>query len=164
MFFDNIKTIDALKRAYRQMAREHHPDKGGDVEMMKAVNQEYETAFRRIHEEAFADLGSPSDFGVDVDAEWEVERIFIEKIRAVAHLEGITIELAGRWLWVTGNTYPVREVIKTAGFYWARKKRAWYWRPEDAKTRNQKELSLDEIRERHGSKVVKPNPVPSLRS
>ena len=157
MFFSQIKTIEELKAEYKRLAKLHHPDKGGDVSTMQAINEEYEVAFRHLHQDAFDD-------GSDVDAEWEIERIFMEKIQAVSHLQGITIELAGRWLWVTGNTYPARGVIKAAGFFWARKKRAWYWHTPEDRSRNRKELSLEEIRARHGSTVVKPNVVPALTS
>lgn len=37
-------TADEVKAAYRKQARRHHPDLGGDEEMMKAVNQAYEMA------------------------------------------------------------------------------------------------------------------------
>lgn len=37
-------TPDEIKAAYRKQARRHHPDLGGDEEMMKSINQAYETA------------------------------------------------------------------------------------------------------------------------
>jgi len=157
MFFTDVKTIEELKAEYKRLAKLHHPDKGGDVSTMQAVNKEYEVAFERVR---LMEGVSQSD----IDDEIELERIFMEKVQAIAHLQGITIELVGRWLWVTGHTYPVRDIIKAAGFFWARKKRAWYWHAPQDNSRNRKELSLEEIRERHGSTVVKPNVVPSLTS
>jgi len=35
---------DDIKSAYRKQARRHHPDLGGDEEMMKSINQAYELA------------------------------------------------------------------------------------------------------------------------
>ncbi len=35
-----------IKSAYRQQARRHHPDLGGDEEMMKTVNLAYEMLMR----------------------------------------------------------------------------------------------------------------------
>jgi len=35
---------DDIKIAYRKQARRHHPDLGGDEEMMKSINQAYELA------------------------------------------------------------------------------------------------------------------------
>jgi len=37
-------TADDIKAAYRKQARRHHPDLGGDEEMMKSINQAYELA------------------------------------------------------------------------------------------------------------------------
>lgn len=38
----------------------------------------------------------------------------------------IEIELVGSWIWVSGNTYPVKEQLKEAGIFWAGKKKKWY--------------------------------------
>jgi len=35
-------TADELKRAYRRLAQEHHPDKGGNPERFKEVNEAYQ--------------------------------------------------------------------------------------------------------------------------
>lgn len=37
-------TADDIKSAYRKQARRHHPDLGGNEEMMKSINQAYELA------------------------------------------------------------------------------------------------------------------------
>jgi len=34
---------DTIKAAYRKLVREHHPDKGGDEEKIKEINEAYET-------------------------------------------------------------------------------------------------------------------------
>lgn len=33
---------DEIKKAYMKMARKHHPDKGGDAELFKGVQEAYE--------------------------------------------------------------------------------------------------------------------------
>ena len=39
---------------------------------------------------------------------------------------GLTVELAGSWVWVSGDTKPKREALKAHGFRWAPKKEKWY--------------------------------------
>lgn len=44
-YFANIKTLDDLKKEFRRLAMIHHPDRGGDVETMKEINNEYDMMF-----------------------------------------------------------------------------------------------------------------------
>ena len=44
-YFKNCKTLDELKVEYRKLAMQHHPDRGGDLETMKAINVEYDILF-----------------------------------------------------------------------------------------------------------------------
>lgn len=44
-YFTNIKTLDDLKKEFRRLAMIHHPDRGGDVETMKEINNEYDMMF-----------------------------------------------------------------------------------------------------------------------
>lgn len=44
-YFKKIQSLDDLKEQFKKLAREHHPDAGGDAEIMKQINQEYDTLF-----------------------------------------------------------------------------------------------------------------------
>lgn len=59
-FFDlqTIRTLDDLKAAYRELAFAHHPDRGGDIEAMKAVNREFDTLYHRYEESASPEAAS----------------------------------------------------------------------------------------------------------
>lgn len=39
-------TIDQIRKAYRQLASKHHPDKGGDVTQMQKINKARDEAFK----------------------------------------------------------------------------------------------------------------------
>ena len=39
-YFQNIHSLADLKKEYRRLALEHHPDKGGDTAIMQRVNTE----------------------------------------------------------------------------------------------------------------------------
>lgn len=44
-YFKSIKSFEDLKNQFRSLARENHPDAGGDPEVMKAINLEYDQLF-----------------------------------------------------------------------------------------------------------------------
>jgi hypothetical protein len=146
-FFHGCSTLDEIKALYKKLALEHHPDRGGDLETMQAVNAEYAFASARILKGA-----NLSQDETEQEIKFsEQYRLIIEQI---ASLPGITIELVGLWIWVTGNTYPHRATLKAAGLFFAPKKQAWYYRSEDLKEFRGGKKSLDEIRSRYGSEIV----------
>ena len=44
-YFNNIYTLNELKKEYRRLAMLYHPDRGGDNETMKEINAEYDLMF-----------------------------------------------------------------------------------------------------------------------
>lgn len=44
-YFTNCRTLDELKKEFRRLAMLNHPDRGGDEETMKAINNEYDAVF-----------------------------------------------------------------------------------------------------------------------
>ena len=141
MFFENCKTLDELKAEYRRLSKIYHPDLGGDLEIMKQINAQYETAFDA--------LNASSD-----EPKAETAADFINIINALVKLQGITIELCGSWLWISGDTKAVKEELKAAGCRWASKKSMWYWHPADWKPANRKTATMEHIRQKYGSKII----------
>jgi len=66
-------------------------------------------------------------------------------------MEGITIEVIGCFVWVTGDTKPHKDRLKALRFQWHSKKTAWYLKPEDYKRQSRREYGLDEIRAMYGT-------------
>lgn len=144
-YFANINTIEELKKAYRKLAFKHHPDRGGDTEIMKVINAEYETLFKKLN---VADASG--------QGKYDLNDGFREMIEKIINLSGLEIEICGLWVWVGGNTKEHKEALKEAGFYWASKKKMWYWRPEEAKVRRSTGIKdMDYIRNMYGSETVK---------
>lgn len=138
---------DEVKEQYRLLCKKHHPDVGGRTEDMQSINAEYKTALRDC-------LTAQGKSKKEVDEAMEFEQQFMDKVQSIIGVDGIQIELCGRWIWVTGNTYAVKNELKANGFFWASKKLAWYWRHADDIVYTSKKLDLDEIRAKHGSKVL----------
>lgn len=45
MYFKRIKSFEDLKAQFKALALKHHPDVGGDIEVMKEINGEYDVLF-----------------------------------------------------------------------------------------------------------------------
>lgn len=131
-------TPDVVKRAYREACKKYHPDinPAGD-EMMKIINQAYE-ALKNYSGNIREQQANYSD-------------LLNDALNAVLPLPGLFIEICGAWVWITGDTKTHRETIKQAGFKWANKKKAWYFRPEQFRSRSRGGATLEEIREKYGS-------------
>ena len=145
-YFNNCKTLDEVKTLYRELAKEHHPDMGGDTATMQEINKEYAFAC------AFIAKGSGMT-DEQIDQEIKLSEEYREKIEKIIHLPGIVIELVGNWIWVTGETKPVKETLKNAGFVFASKKVAWFYRNEAFKVRGNG-APLEKIRAKYGSQTV----------
>ena len=48
VFFTDVITREELKTAYRRLVLAYHPDRGGDVEIMKKINYEYALRLRKL--------------------------------------------------------------------------------------------------------------------
>ncbi len=146
IYFKECRTIEEVKIRYRTLAKLFHPDCGGSNELMQKLNDEYPIACSSVL--------SREDFSAEeAQEEVRLSEEYRQVIEKIIPLPGIKIEIVGNWLWVTGNTYPVRKELKAAGFFFASKKVAWYYRSEDFKTTGSKK-SLDEIRAKYGSESV----------
>ena len=148
-YFKDCKTVEEVKAMYKQLAKQHHPDCGGDTEIMQAINTEYAFACAKI-------LKGENLSAEETDEQIRMSEEYRKVIDSIINLAGVIIEVVGNWIWVTGNTYPVKKQLKEAGLFFASKKVAWYYRAEEYKTTGSKK-SLEEIRAKYGSEKVKAN-------
>lgn len=145
-FFNDCTTIEAVKAQYKKLVKEHHPDCGGDTATMQAINTEYAFACAKI-------LNGENLTAEEVNEEIRLSEEYRKVIEQIVNLPGIIIEVVGNWIWVTGNTFPVKKELKGAGLFFASKKVAWYYRAEEYKTKGGKK-TLDEIRDKYGSETI----------
>lgn len=148
-------TEQSLKAAYRAACILHHPDKGGDEEIMKLVNSAYDL-LKKISW-CNEDIKSAA---CDVPLTEVIKPIW-DKIKTIPGING---EIIGSWLWVSGDTYRNRNTLKDLGFKWSKDKAAWYWHSkEDVFKKRSKNLqSWDNIRAYFGSFDLDNEPAQSI--
>ena len=147
-YFNNVKDLTELRKLYYQLALKFHPDRGGNEETMKLINNEYEKYSQRL-------INGNADFSDSRKVyETQVSEELQNKINEILDLENLIIEIIGGWIWVTGNTFPVKSELRKLEFKFSRNKTAWYWHATNYRKRSKKEFSMDGIRELWGSQEV----------
>ena len=126
------------------MAFKYHPDRGGNLEVMKLINLAYEFLLENSYCQDEVNTANFSHSSI-------LEEI-LEVWSKVSMLPGIKGECVGTWLWITGNTYPVKESLKAVGLKFSTNKKSWYWhRAVDFAPRKRINLTMEDLRNRYGS-------------
>lgn len=147
-YFNTPQTLEALKKQYRELSFKHHPDRGGNNEIMKAINNEYDELFEILKNVHRNKEGETYTAQQTTD---ETSEQFKDIISELMKMEDLIIEIIGCFVWLTGNTKIYKDRLKELKFQWHSKKLAWYLKPEDYKKRSHKDYNLDEIREMYGT-------------
>lgn len=146
-YFADVKTVEELRKRYRELLKKYHPDnEGGSVEVTQQINAEYDALFAILSKENKSDRESAT---YDDKAENEA---FKAVINGIIHINA-DIEIIGSWVWVHGG-YEYRELLKSVGFRFAPKKKCWCWHFGEYRRHHSKEVSLEEIRIKYGSQTV----------
>ena len=138
--FSELTGINEAKKVYKTLAKKLHPDVGGSEEEFKLLNAIYNDFIENK-------IYFSNDFKIDLDLEKIISQIL--------HFENITIELVGSWIWLSGDTKEIKDKLKELGFKWASKKKMWFY--GEMKGRNPQEKSIDEIKAKYGSEILKTN-------
>lgn len=136
--FKGVDGINEAKKIYKTLAKKLHPDVGGSEELFKMLNAIYTNIIEnKIY------FSNESKFDL------ELEKI----IAKILHYEDIVIEVVGSWIWLDGDTKPIKDVLKDLGFKWASKKKKWYY--GEMKGRNLKPKSMSDIKAKYGCETLK---------
>ena len=140
-------TLEQCKQAYRVASMKYHPDRNpAGLEMMKAINAAWEMLKAWDWTQAAVNVtpGANADYGDALNA----------AINAIIDLEGLSLEICGAWIWVSGNTRQYKAALKSAGYRWASQKLMWYFRPAEWKSANRGTWEIEKIRTEYGSESV----------
>lgn len=156
MYFENCANLNELKATYKSLALKHHPDMGGDVRVMQAINAEYDRVFARLKDAQNKKASQPES---KTHKTTETPEEFRAVVEALLKMQGLDIELCGSWLWISGDTYPHKEELKAAGCLFSGSKKRWYWRhPEDDCRWSRGKKSMSDIRAKYGSEWIGKSP------
>lgn len=134
-FFQNCRTVEEIKTEYRKLARQHHPDLGGDTATMQAVNAAYHEALARCNGQTTTDnQGNPHRYTYNHDT----EQAIMDKISALLKVLPAYCEvlLIGSWVWILGTRKEdteARAALKAEKAMWHSKRLCWYWRAFESK-------------------------------
>ena len=147
-YFEDCETLDEAKAAYYKLAQELHPDKGGETADFQELLNQFQSF--RPGKQKFA-----GEF-----EQWDATR-YAEIINQLFKIPGIQIIVCGSWIWLSGDTKPVKEQIKAIecgermkrGF--SPKKGQWYFSPKGYRKTSRRVLSFGEITSIYGAQEVK---------
>lgn len=158
-WFNNPQTLEELKKQYKKLALANHPDRGGNTQNMQDINNEYDKLFEQLKNKHTAANGETY-----TKETAETINEFKDIINKIINLDGVNIEVCGSWIWLTGNTYSYRELLKGLKFRFSNNKKAWYYHNEEYRKHGKKSYTLDEIRDLYGSETVIKNQNTKLKA
>ena len=143
-WFTNVTTIEQLRKQYRELLKKYHLDnENGSVEVTQEINAEYDLVFSILRKEEHSDSQSYTQ---------EENEQFKTILNAIIGYN-ITIEIIGNWIWCF-NCYAYKDQLKSLGFTWCSKKKAWVWHSGEYHRHHKKEIPLNDIRTKYGSACV----------
>jgi len=153
---NEFATAEEIRLNYKRLMMKHHPDRQGNEEIAKLINVAYEfltkMQYNGSSEQAIDE--NNDEFITRTDDDDELNVI----LSMVTGLEGVVVELVGTWIWVSGNTYPHKEIFNGLNFKWGSRKKVWSWHKETDKCRSYKDLTFEQVKIKHGVKKVKQAP------
>lgn len=115
--------LEELKKAYKKLAFQLHPDKGGSTELFQYLGNVYEEKFKCLQNATKNEQEkkeTPSTFKIVIDS----------LISIIPTGIIITVEIRGSWLWIakenSKEVYSIKEKIKEIGFQWSSKNKQWF--------------------------------------
>ena len=89
-YFRNVNTLEELRKQYKELLKQYHPDNGGSVEIMQEINSEYDRLFKALPKDSTENAKSAAGAaGASTSADGVTDAM-----RAVLESVGITDVLA----------------------------------------------------------------------
>lgn len=142
-YFNKKMSIEDAKKTYRKLSKEFHPDLGGDAEMFKELNNEYEMFLNNYIADVFDSC--ENTHGNDV-------HVFQDILNKIIHFN-IEIEIVGYWIYAR-ESFAYKDQLKELGFWFSGKHKAWVYNGSE-KIKRATRLSLDQIKSHYGFERIR---------
>lgn len=154
-WFQNIETLETLRKEYRRLVVKYHPDNGGQEEAIKEINAEYDIMFKRLknafeHKDTYKNATDKQKQQYDWQKDTQIRNVILQ----LSRFKDITVEIIGVWIWVS-NCFEYRKELKELGFRWASQKQMWYIHFDDYHKFSSRPASMSYIRAKYGSVEVR---------
>lgn len=141
-YFYSCKTVEEIKKVFRKLSRDLHPDQGGDHDKFIELQSEYEQKLEAVLFDAY-DLSDKKD-KPNFDSLYSV-------LLAACRLN-CRVEIIGFWIFAF-DSYEDRDELKNAGFWFSGKRKAWIY-SGGQKRRGRGHYSTEQLREKWSVEVV----------
>ena len=134
-YFNHLKNVEEVKAHYKALAKQHHPDKGGELEVMQEINVQYHEKLKALDGSERYDKATDKHYKYSYVQEVEEKLVQVIDELLKLDLEGVELALIGVWIWATGDTKPIKEDLKRLGFHWNRQRGVWQFNGSGKRSR-----------------------------
>lgn len=143
VYFKNIRTIQELKKQYRDLIMQYHPDlnKEDTTKIMQEINSEYDTLFAKVK-------NSYANKNGEIYEKQNTENLqdFKDILNKIVTLKDCKIEIIGTWIWISGNTKYYKDILNNLKFTWFKNKEAWAYHKEKYFKKTKNIYTLEDLR------------------
>lgn len=117
-YFNDCKTAEALKKAFKRWVVKLHPDNGGIEEDFKKMSNGYDKYFEKLKNVHVNAKGE--EYQKETQ---ETPEEFKELIEKLFKMDGVEIEIIGSFVWVSGDTKKHKDGLEGSFFVPVKKNR-----------------------------------------
>ncbi len=158
-YFKAVWTAEEAKERFKELVKELHPDNNPDrdttrdfqdmnAEFIQVYNELKNVHRRKSDGETYTETRSEytaTDNGAD----------FSKVFTTLYNLDGLILQISGSWLWITGNTYEHKDIIKSLGCNWSKGHKCWYYASTSTNKKRKGHTPMEKIVSEYGAEVYK---------
>lgn len=132
---------DEAKKQFKKLCLELHPDnkETGNAEKFKQMFNEFQNIQNKETE-------------TETETEFEMPEKMQNIILELSKYDSINMFVCGSWLWISGNTFLYKDIIKSLGCIFAGNKKMWFY--TETKSSGRGNMDIEQIKNKYGSKEI----------